>query len=222
MASVKILREPIASDPASETPRAQWSDLMEMRRLFCTQYLPKNCRHLLFFVTDGEANDWVGYSSREAYLRDGLGLDPDVVDWAVAGLRKMRPDEDPPLSDAVLLGKHGENRYTESRPDIVRSTNYGNSRDYILGRLDRALEKDGPHPEFAALAAKVRARQMSARAAAIEAGFQKRPTTEPFDRITELLDHLSVKEIRQLRRNLESYLWFREHEHDLDQADLAV
>lgn len=100
---------------------------------------------------------------------------------------------------------HGTNQY--SGGDIVTSSR-GNSPTYALRRLKR----DRPD-----LAEKVIAGKMSANAAAIEAGFRKRPTTEPFERILELLDRLSIEEVRQLRRNLESYLWFREHEHEAPQ-----
>lgn len=179
MALVRILREPIASDLAAETPRAQWADLMEMRRLFCTQYLPKNCRNLLFFMTDGEANDWVGYGSREAYLRDGLGLEPEMVDWAVVGLRKMRPDEDPPLSDAVQIGRLTAQQLAQSgevpalrnaeggRPgkgekrDTV-SHSGGTSATYLVAKLKRDA------PEFAERLAAGEFR--SARACALAAG----------------------------------------------------
>jgi hypothetical protein len=85
----------------------------EERQRFCTQYLPKDYRNLIFFVEDGAANDWFGVGSSEAYIRDGLGLDPEMVDWAVAGLRRLRPDEPVELNVAVTLGKHGGDRRSE-------------------------------------------------------------------------------------------------------------
>jgi hypothetical protein len=66
------------------------------------------------------------------------------------------------------------------------------SRAYILARLDR----DG----HADVAAQVRARSISARAAAITAGILKPPS--PLDRIRRLLPRLTSAERAQLKREL--------------------
>ena len=169
MAAVRISRDPLASDRGADVPRAQWGALLEERQRFCTQYLPKDCRNLIFFVEDGAENDWFGYGSSETYIRDALGLNPAVVDWAVAGLRSLRPEEPLSLSDAVQLGKHGGDRRSEqARVDQAcnASLKYGTA-EHWLARLDR----DRPD-----LAERVRGGDLSANAAAIEAGFRKPPT----------------------------------------------
>jgi len=52
---------------------------------------------LLFFVEDASKSDWMGYGSRQAYLRDALRLGPRVVELAAKVLELMggaahRPD----------------------------------------------------------------------------------------------------------------------------------
>ena len=64
---------PIASDRAGEIAPASWGDLMSERHRFCTQYLPKDSRNLLFFVEDGAANQWLSFGSNEHYIAEGLG-----------------------------------------------------------------------------------------------------------------------------------------------------
>lgn len=64
----------------------------------------------------------------------------------------------------------------------------GNSRAYTVDRLSR----DAPE-----LYEAVKRREMSPYAAAIEAGFRKRP--QPFDQIKKLIPKLTAAERRQLR-----------------------
>ena len=196
MAAVRIVRDPIASDTAAEVPKAQWDVLMEARRLFCTQYLPKDCRNLLYFIEDGAANNWVGYSCADAYIRGGLGLDPEMVDWAIAGLRQMRPETEIGFEVAAFIGKlgthggahnlRGINQHTAislrdaalsdgargGQGDNVTLTKRGNKAAYAFARLER----DRPD-----LAQRVRAKELSPHAAAIEAGFRIRTIAVPAD-----------------------------------------
>ena len=66
------------------------------------------------------------------------------------------------------LGLHGGDRKSEKAKDQDRNpTLIGRGRDYDIARLER----DRPD-----LAARVRANELSANAAAIEAGFRKKPT----------------------------------------------
>ncbi|MBV8737677.1 MAG: hypothetical protein JO007_10535, partial [Alphaproteobacteria bacterium] len=151
---------------------------MSERHKFCTKYLPRDCRNLLFFVEDGAANQWLGFGSRERYIAEGLGLDPQMVEWALAGLRRMRPEQADSLDEMVVLGKQGrlsdaprdaKGRFLSGSPkgDNIIFGQRGTSSGYTLARLDRDGHTD--------LAAKVRSREISAHAAAIEAGF-RRPT----------------------------------------------
>jgi hypothetical protein len=179
MAAVRIARDPIASDSAADVPRQQWNTLMEERQRFCTQYLPKDCRNLLFFVEDGAANNWIGYRSAEAYIRGGLGLEPKMVHWAVAGLRFFTHTDRPIKFDVAAFvgelaereigiegGKPGPGRGHKTGDNITRFTR-GTSAAYLVARLKR----DAPD-----LAAKVASGELSANAAAIEAGFRKPPS----------------------------------------------
>jgi len=166
--AVTVIRPPIASDPAAEVPHTSWGDLLAERYRFCTQYLPKDCRNLLFFVEDGASNEWLGLGTRERYIREGLGLDPETVGWALTGLRQMRPHEPIGFDEAVVLGKHGGDRRSAAVRDqggnATLKAKEKNTVKHLLARLDR----DRPD-----LAARVRANETSAHAAAIEAGFRR-------------------------------------------------
>ena len=63
-----------------------WPDLIAEYRFFCQRALPTDCRSLLRMVSEGEHVGWAGYADRAAYLREGLGLDPQAAEWAIAGL----------------------------------------------------------------------------------------------------------------------------------------
>lgn len=171
MASLKIIRPPLCADRADQVPREQWAELISERRNFCQQVLPSDCRMLLFFVDDAQGSQWLGYGSRDEYLRNGLGLDPQQVRWAIDGLQQIQPNKPIGYDWAQKLGKRGGDRRSEkARADQPSNRNLikgGTNRAYILARLDR----DG-HVE---LAAKVRAGNLSANAAANEAGFRKKP-----------------------------------------------
>lgn len=188
--AVTVIRPPIASDPAGEVPRSSWGDLISERHQFCTKYLPKDCRLLLFFIEDGAANQWLGYGSCERYIVEGLGLDLQMVDWAIQGLRRMRPEQAVSLNEIVVLGNHGgdhghgrdsKGRFQaapKSQGDNVTLGERGNSAAYTAARLDRDGHSD--------LAAKVRAKEISANAAAIEAGFRKPRPADPHPGLTRL------------------------------------
>jgi hypothetical protein len=196
--AVRIDSGPIrAEDQLRHVPQEQWRSLMLARRQFMEIHLPRDCRRLLEFVEDAEQMCSVcGFASVEQYIRDGLGLDPEQVNWAVDGLRRMEPDEPIPFQHAVEIGKLGK----RGRPKKIEEKGVNRTlirgsgnRAYILLRLDR----DG----FADLAARVRARVMSANAAAIEAGFRKRAT--PLERIRKQLPELTAAERQQLKFELE-------------------
>lgn len=172
MAAVSIIRPPLCGDPAHEVPRAQWPLLLRERQRFCRDVMPSDCSLLLFFVEDGARSDWLGFGSRASYLKDGLGLDPEMVGLALRGLKLTRPDYVIGMDQAVLLGRHGGDRRSEEavndQGDNVTLKERGNARSYIMARLDR----DRPD-----LLERVVAGDLSANAAAIEAGFKKKPTS---------------------------------------------
>lgn len=97
---------------------------------------------------------------REPY---GLGHDPDLID-AIKGAPNGTTIR------AALRSKPGRPSKSESLTNNDSNENQirgGTNRDYTVARLDR----DAPE-----LAERVRAGELSANAAAIEAGFRKRPT----------------------------------------------
>ena len=165
MASLKVIRPPLCGDHADEVPRDQWPALMEERRRFCKSVFPDDCRLLLFFIEDAQKADWLGYGGRSEYLRDGLQLDPEMVELAIKGLELSDPNKATGLDRAVVLGKHGGKR-VKGQGDNVTLRQRGNDPAYTLARLER------DHPE---LAERVAAGELSANAAAIKAGFRKKP-----------------------------------------------
>lgn len=165
MAALRIIRPPASGDHAGDVPRSQWDELLLERRTFCSVYLPQDCRNLMFFVEDGAANDWLGLGSRERYLREGLGLDPQLVAWALDGLRQLRPDEAAGLDQAVVLGKHGRPKKGEEKGGVTTLTaNQKNTVKHILARLKR------DHPDIAErfAAGEFKSTRAAARAAGIK------------------------------------------------------
>jgi hypothetical protein len=95
------------------------------------------------------------------------------------------------LEAAIVLGRRGRPKKGEGKGADGTLKRGSNSSAYLLARLDR----DG----HAALAAKVRAGQLSANAAAVEAGFRKQAT--PLERVLKLLPKLTRSEWQQLKRD---------------------
>lgn len=104
MAAVKIHTGIHAEMPAADVPRSQWPKLILARMGLCHRELRADCRALMFFIEDASHHDWLGYGDRERYIREGLDLDPSMVDWAVEGLRLLDGDEAVPLEKAAALG----------------------------------------------------------------------------------------------------------------------
>lgn len=189
MAKVLIDSGPITATLAlRDVPRAQWRDLMLARRTFLAIKLSHDCRCLVEFCNDAiEMFNDCGFKSPEQMIRDGYGLEPEEVSIAVEWLKLNPPTEPIALKEAVRLGQQGGDRRSEkARADQGSNTTLkqpGRGRAYILARLDR----DG----YAELAAKVRASEMSANAAAIEAEFRKLPN--PLKQIQKLWAKLDQK-----------------------------
>jgi hypothetical protein len=173
VAAVKIHTGVYPLDQAATTPRSAWPELVRSRRLACGS-LKIDCRALLFYVEDAAKNDWLGYPAREDYLRQGLELEPETVAWALDGLRQLDREQRVPFDEAVVLGQRGGDRRSEKVKDQVSTGNLngGNNINYTLARLRR----DRPD-----LAKRVAAGELSANAAAIEAGFRRRSITLALD-----------------------------------------
>lgn len=161
------------ADPRS-VPRDRWDELAMTRRNHCHSSIPRDCRMLLRLVADVENSEWLGFGSREKYMRDGLGLDPVAVDLAIEFLRAGHYEVPVEFADAIAGGRKlrsgpGRPKAEEANgsDDNHSSDPIGRGSDYALARLER------DRPE---LAEKVKAGELSANAAAVEAGFRKKPT----------------------------------------------
>lgn len=175
MASVRINSGLHGGEEAACIPRHQWRDLVDARAMHCNSGLRQDCRALVFYLNDAAANDWLGFGGRDEYIRDGLRLDVDIVEWAVEGLRKLDGEYAVRLVDAVQLGRHGGDRRSAEAIDQgnnVTLIQRGNSETYTIARLRR----DAPE-----LADAVVRGELSANAAAIKAGFRKPTWTAPAD-----------------------------------------
>jgi len=111
----------------------------------------------------------LGYQDRDDFLRRGLELDPALVDWAIKGLKQLRPDEAIPFVKAVELGRwgYGPGR-GHKRGNNITSFRRGTDPAYFLARLDR------DHPD---LAVRVRSGELKPYAAAKAAGIVKIKTS---------------------------------------------
>lgn len=201
MAPVRIDSGPI--DPRyslNDVPEDQWRVLMQVRRDYLGVTLPRDCRCLLEFVEDAVRMYAVlGFKSETDFIRRGLELDPQQVTWAIDGLRRMQPNEPIPYERAQELGKRGAGPGRGKKKQLVipSVSSGGMTRAYILARLDR----DG----FTELAAKVRAKELSADAAAKIAGIRKKqsPVDQVRQLITRLLPKLSPNDRAELKRLLD-------------------
>lgn len=171
MAAVRILTGLHGGEPAAEVPRTKWRELVQVRSGICHRGFREDCRALVFFIEDAGANDWLGYGTREAYIRDGLELDPEMVTWAVDGLRRLDGKNAIGFDEAVVLGRHGGKR-VKDQGDIRTLTERGTTQSYTIARLRR------DRPDLAELVVQG---ELSANAAAIEAGFRRRTITVPLD-----------------------------------------
>lgn len=173
MAAVKVNRGmPRPEAPAASVPKDQWSDLVIVRRLWAQSELSFDCRMLKLVAADAPAMaKELGYETEEAFLKEGLQLDPGLVSRVVGWLEQQQPTKAVPLAladaatRALPLAQHGEignGRADESRGDNITSTERGTSQAYLLRRLAR----DAPETLDRVKAGEFK----SARAAAIEAG----------------------------------------------------
>lgn len=170
MAAVRVNRGmPRPESPASTLPRDEWESLLIVRRYWVRSQLPFDCRLLRQVAADAPLMaPELGYDSTEAFLRQELELDPDLVNRVVGWLEQEQPTEAVPLALAAAAAQAqpqpslGTNQHSEGGSDNVRPSSHGNSQAYLLRRLAR----DAPE-----ILERVKAGEFkSARAAAIEAG----------------------------------------------------
>jgi hypothetical protein len=205
VAALKIDTGPIeATDFAAEVPKAKWPLLVGARRHFCAARVPSDCRHLLRFVEEAKLMcAELGYADLRDFIRRGLEIDPELVEWAIRGLKALKPNEPVPFADAVALGKKYEeakpaqpsgapkgNRNAAAKKDTPEpkqplpgnnSSARGNREDYLLGRIKAKAEK-GDEKALAVVERIKSGEVTSARQAAHEAGILK-----PVDPVAKLL-----------------------------------
>lgn len=231
MASVAINRGAIeATDFLTEIPEAEWRSLLAARRSFVKTHLPYDCRQLIRFAEEAERMCVpLGFDSAKDLLRRGLEIDPELVDWAIEGLRALDPSEPVALEAAVAVGKaqalaadpevkplgpaapekgearnpSGRNQHLEvDSVSIEPNPDNGGRRGTGAEYLVRRLKRDAP--EVAAELA--RGELPSARAAAIKAGIVRVPSK--VERAFRLVERMTTAERldfdRQIRPLIEA------------------
>jgi hypothetical protein len=201
MAAVVIDSGPVsATQRREDVPVDRWRQLVAARRDFCNVKLSYDCRELLHFVEEAEEMvQPLGYADLNDFIRRGLELDPQLVTWAVDGLRRLKPDTPIPFTRAVALGKReigveggkaGPGRGKKTSDRVTRFIERGNSAAYYLARLDRDHYDD--------LAAQVRAGTLKAKVAARLAGIIR--TQTPLDHLQHWWARASASERGTFRR----------------------
>jgi hypothetical protein len=131
------------------------------------------------------AADFVMFYERHASLA------ADHIDEIKAEVQRLIQLGRPVPSDVRELGKHGGDRKSEKAKNQVDNNvklihHGGNAANYTLARLDRS------RPD---LAKRVRAGELSANAAAIAAGWRKKPKKlSALEQIRRLLPKLNTEE----------------------------
>jgi hypothetical protein len=135
---------------------------------------------------------------RHKSFREFIEADPrSGCGWQVDKVRALLRDDQTALTlyEQAIVGKHGGDRKSEKAriktDNISLDPQHGTSRAGTL----RRLAKDYPE-----LHSRVVAGDLSANAAAIEAGFRKPP--KPFETIRKLLPKLTPEERQKLKEML--------------------
>jgi hypothetical protein len=196
--NVTINSGPIsATDLLRHVPETKWRDLMIARREFVKVKLNHDCRCLVQFAADAELMyRQLGFDSIDNMISSGLELAPNDIRLAVSWLER-NPSKKPISFKKVKKlaereigipgGKPGPGRGNKTGRIPTRFISRG--RDYDLARLAR----DCPD-----LAERVAAKEISANAAAIEAGFRTKRT--PYEQAVWLVEKkLTPPELRALK-----------------------
>jgi hypothetical protein len=159
--------------PAASLPKDQWDDLVIVRKLWAQSQLPFDCRMLKLVASDAPVMATeLGYGTEEAFLREGLQLDPELVSRVVDWLDQEKPQRAVTLAHVQKqLKSHGGDRKSgkakEHQDYHGNVDQQGNSSEYRIARLKRDA------PEIAIALA--RGEYPSVRAAAMAAGFVTPP-----------------------------------------------
>ncbi len=219
MAKLNIDTGPIeAGDSLDLVPASQWRELMFARRGFVAVKMPYDCRELLRFVDEAEKmHGPLGFASVDAFVREGLGLDPALVGWAIEGLRAMKPDEPIAFDAAVKKGMKvaaiakvarplgpakpvpgSPSRNPLGRGNGIKRDNIplDNNRGTSAAHLTARIARDAP-----AVHERMKAGEFpSVRAAAIEAGVVKPP--DPIKVAVLAFRRLKGKQVAAFKREV--------------------
>lgn len=160
-----------ATDKFNNTPKDKWRLLLIAKRSFLITNLAYDCRCLIEFCEEAEAvYSELGFKSPEEMIREGYELEPAQVSLAVAWLKANGTEKPVGLGEIAPLAKHGGNRKPEhGQADNISLKGYGTDTEYTLRRLKR----DAPE-----LLVQIESGELSVNAAAIKAGFRKKPNPE--------------------------------------------
>jgi hypothetical protein len=167
--------KPVAYDDCSDWPQDRWKELADERKRYIERELNWDCRCVVRAVREAEEMAPVlGYASGKEMVEKHYQLDPEEIGIVVRWLELNDPEEAIGIEEVQALAKQSEStdrdekgRFT-SRSDNITTVHRGTERTYTLRRLAR----DRPD-----LVSRIRDGELSANAAAIEAGFRKRTVT---------------------------------------------
>jgi hypothetical protein len=191
--------------PAASLPKDQWDDLVIVRKLWAQSQLPFDCRMLKLVASDAPAMaKELGYETEERFLKEGLQLDPDLVNRVVGWLEQEQPTEAVSLETVEAdLKKRGRPKKGGELKGVNHTFTRGTGNTaYIEARLRR---------DFPCIAeALARGEFKSARAAAIEAGiiipFPSLQLKEPAPTAQKLLAKMGKAWCDQLLDELEALM----------------
>jgi len=173
-------------DKPEDVPVDKWDLLMSAKRYHMDVSLTADCRCLVQFVAEAEIMySQLGFDSASQMIADGYRLQPDEIRIAKEWLEINEPDSAVGLKDVIKLAEDipvGE--ATLGRPPKgVQCTplKKGNSKE----RTVRRIARDRPD-----LFEKVKAGELSANAAAIEAGFRRKKISVYGDNLDDALKQL--------------------------------
>jgi len=223
MASVTIDKGPVSPlQSPSEVPQDKWKTLLRAWRYHVTVGLSHDCRELIRYVHEAEESgmrETLGFADKDDFILNGLRLEPEIVSWALEGLKHFDvskpvtyreayqlgmklaaavPKPGPPAGnqnaakDKTIAGVTQLNNEVATQTD--RAKNNGISR-WLQGRLDYLFTND--EPRFA----QVQAGELSISRAYDEA---RDLVKTPLDKALAACDKLMPEEKRIVWQMLDS------------------
>jgi len=126
MVAVSVRTGPVsADDKARDVDPDRWVELTWARRAFVATKVPYDCRSLLAFVDEAESFEiWrqTGHADLDDYIRNGLEIDPELVDWARIGLESLDRSKPQSLDTAVEEGKKTAAQMLDEAPELMTAS----------------------------------------------------------------------------------------------------